>query len=479
MSKQTELLRAAHACVKREEWIRAWDILNDVLNEQPDHPETLYLMGCVMRGIGNIGLAYMLFRRALAGDQRQINLWMSYAATLHDLNRYDEAREALTVAGSMYPNDDMPIANIAATYVQEGDWREAINWCNKALAINPDNHIARISRNFAYLSLGRWKDGWEDAAWLYGRHLGVRVYNPPEYEEPTWDGSKGKIVVVQADQGVGDIIMFAQCLNDVARDCREVILETAPRLVDMMRRNFPAITVEGTLKSITQGWALERIGTDRQIEAHIHISHLGRFYRNKDADFPRTPYMQPDPEHVAFWAEKLAQHPRPWVGIAWQGGIQSTQTHLRSMNLVDLAPVILEVGKAGGTVFDLSYQDNRHEVSLWNIDNAEQIVYQEVNADNFEATLSFIAAMDEVVSVTTTVAHVCGAIGKFARIMVPSVPQWRYAYRCGDGMVWYPEDSVRLYRQKPGEQDWSFCVQRVAKDLHDSPALRRKQKIAA
>jgi len=460
---QTEIIKAAHTAVKREDWNRAWSLTNTALNEEPDRPEALYLMGAAMRAAGNLGLAYQVLRRALAFDQGQINLWMTYAATLHDLNKWEEAREAMLVAHKLLPQDPMPIANIGATYVQQGKWRDAIEWCNKAIDIDPDCHIARISRNFSYLSIGRWADAWKDAEWLYGHHLPVRIYNPKEHEESTWDGTKGLVVAVQADQGVGDIIMFSQCLPQMAKDCKEVILECAPRLVGLMQRSFPMITVEGTLKDERQGWAIERVGTENQVQAHVHISHLGKWYRTKDQDFPRKPYLKLDDEAVAFCNDMLAKYPKPWVGIAWQGGIQATQNKVRSLSLAELAPVI----NSGGTIFDLSYQDNRIELSRWNIDNKVQIVWPDLNQDNFDATASFVSVMDEVVTVTTTVAHVCGALGKKAHVLVPSVPQWRYAYRCDDGrgMLWYPKDSVQLHRQAPGEIDWQHTVKRVAKAI--------------
>lgn len=458
-----EVIKAAHSAVKREDWTQAWTLTNHALNEEPDKPESLYLMGSTMRAMGNLGLAYQVLRRALAQDQGQVNLWMTYAATLHDLNRWEEAREAMLVANKLVPGDPMPIANIGATYVQQGKWRDAIDWCNRALDIDPDCYIARISRNFAYLSIGRWADGWKDAEWLYGHHLEVRIYNPPECEEPTWDGTKGLTVVVQADQGVGDIIMFSQCLPEMAKDCKEVILECAPRLVNLMQRSFPMITVQGTLKDTTQDWAIERVGTERQINAHVHISHLGNWYRRKDSDFPRQAYLKPDPEMVEWCKNWLSQFPKPWIGIAWRGGIPNTQTHLRSMDLKEMAPIIM----SGGTVIDLSYQDNRHEVSKWNIDNKAQIINPKLNQDDFDATVAMVAALDEVVTVTTTIAHVCGALGKKAHVLTPSIPQWRYAYRCGDGtsMIWYPPDSVKLHRQAPGETDWTHTVKRVRKAI--------------
>ena len=449
-----DLLKAAHAAVKREDYIKSWQLCNAALNADPDRPEALYLMGTTLREMGNLGLALHPLRKALAQEQRQVNLWMTYACTLHDLNKWEEAREALKVAHKLLPKDPMPIANIGATYLQEGNWREAINHSDQAIAIDPDCHVARITRNFGYLSLGRWTDAWSDAKYLYGKHLPLRVYNPVEIEEPVWDGTKGQTVVVQADQGVGDILMYSQCLQQLALDCREVVLECAPRLIRLLSRNFPQITVIGTLKDDRQSWALERVGTERQIDAHVHISYLGNWYRNRDTDFPRKAYLTPDPKKVEQWKGELAKYPKPWVGIAWKGGIQATQAHIRSMDLSDLAPHVK------GTMIDLSYQDNRLEVARWNIDNRNQVICPDVNTEDYENTFALIAALDEVVTVTTTVAHVCGALGRTARVLVPSVPQWRYAYRCGDGMIWYPEGSVKLIRQNPGET-WEHLCRRA------------------
>jgi hypothetical protein len=55
---------------------------------------------------------------------------------------------------------------------------------------------------------------------------------------------------------------------------------------------------------------------------------------------------------------------------------------------------------------------------------------------------------------------VCGALGRKAKVLVPSVPQWRYAYKAVEGMIWYPEASVKLIRQNPGE-DWEHLCRRA------------------
>lgn len=450
-------LRAAHSALKREDFTAAWKIANQYLNDDPDSPEANYIVGACLRSSGNLGLASTALAKALSKEQKQPNLWMTYAATLHDLNRWDDSEKAFSIVHKMLPTDPMPPANIGATYVQRGKWRDAINWCDKALKLDPDSHIAKISKGFACLSLGRWKDAWQYAEALYGNHLQIRVYNDPDKEEPQWDGSPGKTVVVQCDQGVGDIIMFAQLIPRMQADCKQVIVECAERMVGIFQRCFPGVIVYGTLKDQFLTWPKEH-----QIDASIHISYLGKFYLNSDQDFARKAYITPDVALLLKWTEWLEQFPHPWIGITWRGGIQQTQTHLRSVQIDDMAPVL--AGK--GTFFDLSYHDSAAELSRWNIDNKTQIVKPPLGTKDYDDTIAFVAALDKVATVTTTVAHVCGALGRKASVLVPEVSQWRYAYHFGDGkqMLWYPPNSVTLYRQKPGES-WAPAIKRLAADL--------------
>lgn len=458
-------LRKARQLIAREEFSKAWHLTQDILNEDPDRPEALFLCGSILREQNFVGLALSVFRRALALERNQVQLWMHYAATLHDVCKYEEAREAFLHITKMIPDDPMPWANLAAGYVQQGKARECIEYADKALNLDPDNHIAHISKGFACLALGRWTEAWKHKNHLYGNQLNIRVYNSQENEEPEWDGSHGKTVVVQCDQGLGDQIMFGQCLNDLGKVSKKVIIETSERMAPLMKRNFPFADVHATLKQAGQGWS-----KDYEIDAHIHISFLGKFFRNKNEDFPQKPYITPDPVLVEKWKKWLDQFPGRKVGLSWKGGVPHTQRHLRSVDLDDLAPIM----DLGGTFIDLSYQDNDREVALWNLKNGPQIIKPKINNDkNFDETVALIAALDDVVTVTTTAAHVCGALGRHAYVLVPSIAQWRYAYHHNDGteMIWYPQGSTVLYRQKHGEE-WDMAIKRVAKDMSKIRKLR-------
>lgn len=457
---RADRLLAAHSLVASHQYHKAFAHVSSLLDEAPDNPELLFLAGAVLRGIGSPAMALPLLSKALSIRSDQPNLWMQYGAALHDVSKWGEAVEVFKQIGRMLPDDPMPQANIGAALTQMGKWREALEYTDRALSIEPDNHIAHISAGFANLGLGRWRKAWEHAEYLYGETLLIRIYT--EKQEPQWDGSPGKTVVVTCDQGVGDIIMFSQCLHEMARDCKKVIVECDERMVPYFQRNFPEVAVYGTVKKQGITWP-----ADHDIDARIHLSYLGRFYRNSDSDFPRKPYIKPHSSLVDKWRKWLADYPYPHIGIAWQGGIQRTQKHVRSIELADYAPLM----NRAGTFIDLSYHDSSAEIAQWNIRLGKQVIRPPVNVANFDDTIALLAALTEVVTVTTTVAHVCGALGRSACVLVPDVPTWRYAYHCGDGMIWYPENSVRLFRRNAGEPDWSAAINRVMRHLDRTTLL--------
>jgi hypothetical protein len=80
---------------------------------------------------------------------------------------------------------------------------------------------------------------------------------------------------------------------------------------------------------------------------------------------------------------------------------------------------------------------------------------------DFSDTAALIDAMDMVISVDTSVAHLAAAMGKPTWILLPHVAEWRWLLDRTDS-PWYP--SARLFRQHT-RTDWTGLIAEVRTHL--------------
>ena len=69
-----------------------------------------------------------------------------------------------------------------------------------------------------------------------------------------------------------------------------------------------------------------------------------------------------------------------------------------------------------------------------------------------------------MVTPDTAIAHLAGALGVPARVMLPAAPDWRWL-RGRERSPWYP--SLRLYRQDEA-RGWETVTRAVAASLADA-----------
>ncbi len=76
---------------------------------------------------------------------------------------------------------------------------------------------------------------------------------------------------------------------------------------------------------------------------------------------------------------------------------------------------------------------------------------------DFEDTAAIVSLVDLVISVDSSPAHLAGALGRPAWVLLPFVAEWRWLQDREDS-PWYPRH--RLFRQtQPG--DWAGVLERV------------------
>src|SRR5262249_14112448 len=143
-----------------------------------------------------------------------------------------------------------------------------------------------------------------------------------------------KRVLVVAEQGIGDEIMFASMIPDLVREAGGGAVECDRRLSGLFGRSFP-----GTAVIPRRSISSERpAGFDHLRPA----GSLRRLYRNSLVECPsRRSYLKPEEAIVAKWKSRLAGlGPGLKVGISWKGGTKRTRQQARSIPLELWRPIL-------------------------------------------------------------------------------------------------------------------------------------------
>lgn len=394
------------------------------LDITPDDPVPLYIVGRALLDLERPGLAQVLCRRAVEVVPNDWGLWNNLGHAYQMSFDIDNAEDALLNSLRIEPRNKTALVNLSLAYVNSGQPEKALAFAKKALSLDPADRDALENKAFAHLLKREWKEGWEG----YELGLGASEYRKERsYADPTeprWNGEKGKTVVAYGEQGLGDEIAFASCLPDLIKDCN-VIIDCDPRLEGLFARSFDC-PVFGTRYKNDLDWP-----ANYKIDSRVAFSSLAKFYRNES--FPGTPYLKADPWRRKVWRTILDQFPGKKIGVAWTGGIARTGQKHRS-----LTPDIFK--DLNGTLISLEYKDIKPVEGILDFSRF-------LNTGDYDDTAALVSELDCVITVTTSLVDLCGALGKECHVLVPSIPHWRY---CMEGkMPWY--DSVKLYRHN---KDW-------------------------
>src|SRR5262249_23202452 len=113
---------------------------------------------------------------------------------------------------------------------------EAIASFDRALALAPDFADAHFNRSLALLATGDYARGQMDYEWRWKRSGAAAR---PNCNRPLWLGETplgSRTILLHAEQGLGDTIMFARYVGLLARAGAKVMLEVHPELKALMSR---------------------------------------------------------------------------------------------------------------------------------------------------------------------------------------------------------------------------------------------------
>lgn len=452
----------AKVSIDRGETDKAAGELLQALDADFGHAEAAFMLGGIYLEKEHPGIASILTKFAIdakrAHGKQFPEGWRNLGAAFKAVNAKDKAevmwKTGLEVAESLpepIRTRELAVlcACLATSHISEGSPAEALQWSDRALSLAPGTKAFLYNRSLAELELGDWANGWKH----YECGFATEDRRARRYGElPEWDGTSDKTVIVWGEQGIGDEILFASCLPDMIKICQHVIVDCHPRLIKLFERSFPQATFHPTRKIQSGVDWLESSGAEESICA----ASLMTMFRQSKEDYPGTAYL------------KAGSYPGnqsgPRIGISWYGGTLKTRSDLRSITLDQWKPILQAIPHAD--IYSLQYGDEaaRHVCALYE-DTGIHVKHfaAEVNCQDYDRTASFVQSMDLVVTVTTALYHLAGALGVPCWTLIPSKPTWQYGTVQGGQSVFY--NSCKLFRQQPDEPTWAPTVLRVAQEL--------------
>jgi hypothetical protein len=460
-------------------------------------------LGRVALRLGMHDIAEQLLRLYLTTAPSSVEGRAYLAHALRELHRHDEAIDLLRQAIEARPEDPALWTDLGVVRVRQGEPASALIFLNEALRLQPrygralyyraharadfgdhagavadyeatrgatgldavDSARISLAEALSRLGLGELEAGWR----LYEARLSPASAKPQRFEVPgaPYDfaqgtaGLEGRALLLIAEQGLGDEVMFAGLVPDVLRalgpDGR-LALAVEPRLQTLFARSFPNAEVVAHATRLDAGTAVRSApGVKTAVEVWAPFAAPARALRRTAADFPKTPgFLRPDPQRTAHWRRWLSERPGRKVGLLWKSAKLAGDRRRQFAPFADWTPVL----RTPGTTFvNLQYGEVAEELTFAR-DALGVDILQPPGLDlkdDLDDVAALAAALDLTVGFSNATFNLAGAVGAPAWLIAP-----RHAWTMlgTDRYPWYPQ--ARVFT---AEEDWSSALKVVAEAL--------------
>ena len=477
-----------------KKWGKAEEIVRYGINAHDRYAPLHNTLGLIALDQRRLPEAEAAFRQAVECKPNKQDFRINLSRVLHEMGNLDDAKAILTSIideGSLLPNPFILRASISAELGKfdkacadlalaeekgadagdlatakaqcafaDSDFERAYRYYDEAVTHTTDVADARVNRGMVRLLQGRINEGWNDYRMRHQRRWGRSVARPFTY--PQWQGEDlaGKSLLLWAEQGLGEAILCGTLIPVVLTEAKSVTLECGERLAVLLRRSFPQINVAPQVNP--PHTAIEGAKPDYQAS----LLDLIR-YRGADAaeNAPRPACLTSDADHAAELKAKYCTQAKEYrlVGLSWS----SPQAVGGRMKKIDAEFWRAVLSVPGVCFVNLQYGDDRQDLN----EIAESCGATFINDTSIDPAGALdrlsdqIAVLDLVVSVSTTTAHLAGALGVPTWVIVPPLgpaAMW-YWFTDRTDSPWYP--AIRLIRRQYGEGQDKALIEDVARDL--------------
>ena len=415
---------------------------DEAIKLMPEFAEAYYNRGNALKKLNQFDAAVASYDKAINFKPDFVEAYSNKGGALDDSKQTVAAIASYNIAISLNPSYVEAYSNRGIAEVKLQKFGAAIKSYDQAININPNYADAYWNKSALKILLGEYEEGWRLWEWRWkAKELESSFRN---FTQPLWLGKisiKDKVILIHAEQGLGDSIQFCRYIAMVeALAPKEIILEVPKALISLL------YTLKSQVTFIEQGHAIPEFDLQCPMMSLPHA-----FKTTVDTIPNEIPYLLAEESKAKRWQDKLGPITKPRIGLVWSGSTSHQNDHIRSLLLKQLQPL-----------FDLPFEFHSLQKEIRQNDiealNTLNQVHQHHDALNdFSDTAALIENMDLVISVDTSVAHLAGAMGKKVFILLPFAPDYRWMLYRSDS-PWYP--TATLFRQ-PEIEDWNSVIDQV------------------
>jgi Flp pilus assembly protein TadD len=346
---------------------------------------------------------------------RRLGRSKEVVSRLEDLLRSDESSQLENVLAAAYK--DVGRFDLAKTHYQ------------LSLEIDPQNTQAAQGLSILNLIRGDFAEGWS----LYARrHLSGRG---AEQSPPVWTGvPTAARVLIQAEQGLGDEILFSSMFCDVVQDAPNLTATCDPRLLELFAASFPEIEFRSREESL-------RVS---DFDFCLPAADLGQYYRKslQSLRSDRRTLSLPERFDSASFPFK---NDGSVIGLSWF----SEGAPYSKIKSVD--PKALKKLVACDDFSFINLQSSRNlnqEIQLQGKDEGKSNEVEQLDFDTKNDLIKLASVLkrcDLVISCSNSIAHLSSALGVKTIVLTPGhAGKLWYWYHCNEShqSLWYPKTWV-------------------------------------
>ena len=347
---------------------------------------------------------------------------------------FDQAIQFFNKAIKFDPNNVTAYCNLSNTLLSQGKYKESIINCDKALKIEKYNSNAYFHKSLALLSLENFKEGWL----LHESRKKIYPFKNWQLNssKEEWNKNNDVKLLLWKEAGIGDEILFSSIFQDIEKYCKEITIQTDPRLISLFERSFSK-----KIKFIS----IDKKIPEKNYDYHLSTSSLPKFFRNDINSFSSRSdgWLLPDRIKSQKLKNMITKKEKRIVGISW---FTSQNKENSADHNIELKKIVDTLDKKNTEIVNLQY--GKVESDIIEIERDVGIkIHQLPGIDiwkDIDGLASLIEACDEVISIDNITLHLAGALGKKSKALLKKPPDWRWGHNRKNSF-WH--SSVELFNK--------------------------------